>query len=389
MVELVYRKTMATNTVGEDSLQGIIHDTVSTLLEQTNQSGCDQKRRNYTHTLSQAAVQHMEHTKGDRDPAVRRHSRLLLALNPSTWTPGFSFKSTPRNSWSKVTWDDKIFGASDHVFVAAVCLNLVPIVVDTLAENPKSVSSSFCFGRPLTAAAFFGHVELFTDILQGGLKKEKDTGLTRWLAPWDLLFCAARQGHETIVRYMYSRGDIFPSDTWPWHDAIIAAGEGGHVDVLRFLLNQNPDFLTMDYQASKLLWAGAHSGHLDIVNFVLETGLADIDRPLHASKYAYLCEGTPLEAAVSHGYHDVVRRLIQAGAKPTNKNGFFAITYATIQGRIDIVAMLWDAGVGEVVMAKEYLKKSLMSQASETGSEGVIRILEERGLTRAEGTNTF
>ena len=155
------------------------------------------------------------------------------------------------------------------------------------------------------------------------------------------------------------------------------------MDVLRFLLTQITDFMSMDYEASKLLWAGAHNGHLDVVNFVLETGLADIDCPLRASEHASLCEGTALEAAVSHGYHDVVRRLIQVGAKPTNGNGFAAITDATIKGRIDIVAMLWDAGVGEVVMADESLKKSLMSQAAKAGSEGVIRILEERGLTRA------
>ena len=191
MVELVYRKTMATNTIGEDSLQGIIHDTVSTLLEQTNQSGCDQQRRNYTHILSQAAVQHMEYTGGVMNPRVRRHSRLSLSLNPSTWTPGFRLKSAPRKPWSKETWDDKIFGASDHVSVAAVCLNLVPIVIKSLAENPESVPSSFCFGRPLTAAAFFGHVELFTDILQGGLKEGKDTGF-RWLAPGSaFLRCSA------------------------------------------------------------------------------------------------------------------------------------------------------------------------------------------------------
>ena len=176
MVELVYRKTMATNTIEEDSLQCIIHDTVSTLLEQTNQSGCDQQRRNYTHTLSQAAVQHMKYKGGGLDPQVRRHSRLLLSLNPSTWTPGFRLKSAPRKPWSKETCDDEIFGASGHVFVAAVCLNLVPIVVESLAENPESVPSSFCFGRPLTAAAFFGHVKLFTDILQGGWKRERILG---------------------------------------------------------------------------------------------------------------------------------------------------------------------------------------------------------------------
>lgn len=154
MVELVYRKTMATNTIGEDSLQGIIHDTVSTLLEQTNQSECDQQRRNYARTLSQAAVQHMEFS--DYHIEIKRHTRLLFSLNPSTFTHGFRCKSMSAIYFNKRTWDDEFFGASDHVFVAAVCLNLVPIVIESLAASSEFELSSFCFGRPFHAAAYFG-----------------------------------------------------------------------------------------------------------------------------------------------------------------------------------------------------------------------------------------
>lgn len=375
MVELVYRKTMATNTIGEDSLQGIIHDTVSTLLEQTNQSECDQQRRNYTRTLSQAAVQHMEFSGVHVD--INRHTRLLASLNPSTFTPGFRCKSMSSRCSDKWTWDNEFFGASDHVFVAAVCLNLVPIVIESLAASSEFKLSSFCFGRPFHAAAYFGHVELFTEIFQGGLKKEKENDHRFW----NMLLDAARQGHETIVRYMYSREDVF-HDCRMWDYAIIAAAKGGHMNILRFLLTHFTDFMSLDYNVQLLLWAGVNNGHLDIVNLALETGLADINRPLRASEHTSIREGTVLQAAISHRYDDIVRRLIQVGAIQTNENGFGAILAATVKGRIDVVAMLWDAGVGEEVMADESCKRFLMSQASVSRSEGVIKMLEERGLTR-------
>lgn len=353
MVELVYRKTMATNTIGEDSLQGIIHDTVSTLLEQTNQSECDQQRRNYTRKFSQAAVQHMEFS--DYHIEIKRHTRLLFSLNPSTFTPGFRCKSMSAIYFNKRTWDDEFFGASDHVFVAAVCLNLVPIVIESLAASSEFELSSFCFGRPFHAAAYFGHVELFTEVFQGDLKKEKENGFGFTI--WNLLLDAARQGHEIIVRYMYSREDIFHHSCEMWDDAIIAAAKGGHMNVLRFLLTHFTDFMSLYYNVQTLLWAGVKNGHLDVVNLALETGLADINRPLRASEHTSIRVGTALQAAISHGYDDVMRRLIQAGAIQTNGNGFGAILAATVKGRIDIVAMLWDAGVGEEVMADDSRKR--------------------------------
>lgn len=196
--------------------------------------------------------------------------------------------------------------------------------------------------------------ELFTEILQGDLIKEKEND--HGYKFWDMLLDAARQGHETIVRYTYSREDVFCHNCWYWEDAIIAAAKGGHMNVLRFLLTHFTDFMSLN-NVQALLWAGVNKGHLAVVNLALETSLPDINRPLGVSDQASIRVGTVLRAAILHGYDDVVRRFIQAGAIQTYGEGFGGISAATVKGRINILAMLWDAGAREEVMVDESRKR--------------------------------
>lgn len=128
------------------------------------------------------------------------------------------------------------------------------------------------------------------------------------------------------------------------------------MNVLRFLLTHFTDFMSLN-NVQALLWAGVNNGHLAVVNLALETSLPDINRPLGVSDQASIRVGTVLRAAILHGYDDVVRRFIQAGAIQTYGEGIGGISAATVKGRINILAMLWDAGAREEVMVDESRKR--------------------------------
>ena len=137
---------------------------------------------------------------------------------------------------TKPSFSCPVWLGTDHVVIAAVCLNITPVVDAYISTHVNSHPNSYYFGHALAAAVAQGHLLMTERFLSHGLIRI-DYSMTHSLE------CAARAGHEQLVYLLLSLPDL----RWG-HDAIYGAAQGGHLALLTSLL-EVPRYLGTD------LWA--------------------------------------------------------------------------------------------------------------------------------------
>ena len=168
------------------------------------------------------------------------------------------------------------------------------------------IYSSYEPNGVLHYAADLGWGDLVTALLQ----KEAATTSILYLGygnentPSSALVAAAAQGHESIVRELFSKqADVNVS--FDRRYALESAAKNGFVSIVSLLLEQGAQVNACGLDGTALQQA-SYQGNLDIIKELLEHGA---DPELVDGSY-----GGPLQAAVIGGHDEVVKLLLDRGA---------------------------------------------------------------------------
>lgn len=121
---------------------------------------------------------------------------------------------------------------------------------------------------------------------------------------------------------------------------------------------------------SALFWA-SWRGNLDVLNILLEHGGGDIEQISRESG------NTPLTAAAYAGHVEVVKRLVQAGARvdKPDEEGDTALMQAAWNGHVEVVKVLLNAGAK---MGKKGKRgKGAVWYAGKAGKREVVKLMIE------------
>jgi ankyrin repeat protein len=225
------------------------------------------------------------------------------------------------------------------------------------------------------------------------------------------LMYAIHFGKSEAAKLLLEKGADFNAKAPNGHTALFEASAGGQVDVVKVLLKKGatvnfdvqPDSRGDDPGCTPLLLA-AENGQLEIVKLLLEKG-ADVNakssyNTIHncatpligATKvqadYDSLygpgghCdrEGTAVVTDRKHGYLEVVRALLDKGAKmdETDNFGHTALFYAANHGQLEVVKLLLEKGAGADVDGKNHNGTPLLF-AAQNGDVEIVKLLLGKG----------
>ncbi|KAH7007108.1 ankyrin repeat-containing domain protein [Ilyonectria destructans] len=153
-----------------------------------------------------------------------------------------------------------------------------------------------------------------------------------------LLFAAAGEGHEVIVRLLLERGAAIDYRDFEDKTLLTKAAEAGQYGVAKLLLDKGFYIDAQDGYGQTPLFKAAERGHEAIVQLLLMNG---------ASPHQHdNSDRSPLMAAAKGGYVTIVRMLLDHGAIPTwrDVHGQSAADVARMQLHQNIVQLLLDRG---------------------------------------------
>ncbi len=232
--------------------------------------------------------------------------------------------------------------------------------VAALLAAGANVNAQTTLPPPLHLAAAKGHLEVVTCLLAAGadLNKRSWNGSTA-------VEEAAFGGQSAMVEHLLAVGA---------HGSLLVSASRGEVEALTSALVTDPSraFLTDGHDRTLITFASAN-GQVAVVEFLLrlgvdpgsgtyhhhptalqvacERGQTAVVRVLLASRAnreasVYGIE-TPFLCAARHGHLEVVKLLLDAGVKTTERDhiGYAAIHYAAAAGDVELLALLLAHGI--------------------------------------------
>ncbi|WP_051621105.1 ankyrin repeat domain-containing protein [Paenibacillus sp. UNC451MF] len=275
-------------------------------------------------------------------------------------------------------WIASVVGDTEH---AAILIEDDP----SLVNKPNSIGK-----RPISYAAAYGHINLLKFLLQHGAEPNaSESGAEKGSALWSAvkgnheecaklllehgadpnagveaggnsLFIAMHEGHDTLVKLLYSYGAAGNLDS---------ACCLGRIDIVAELIKASPALVNSGGDYGPLCMAAGY-GHTDIVKMLIRSG-ADLNAPWDTNNFVgYAVDTGP----------EMVRLLLEAGADPNNAN-WQGITYlhkAAWMGNITYAQLLIDNGARLDVVDKEY-QSTPLGWAAKYGQMEMVRFLLEKG----------
>lgn len=174
------------------------------------------------------------------------------------------------------------------------------------------------------------------------------------------LFIAARRGHSSLVRLLYTYGAAMNLDS---------ACCLGRIDLAGEILQADPTLANIggDYGA---LCMAVGEGHTDLVRLLIRSG-ADLNAPWYANNYM----GYAMEKST-----ELVSLLLESGANPNNAN-WLGVTYlhkAAATGSVELARLFLDSGADCNAIDEEYGATPL-GWAAKYGKAELVRCLLDRG----------
>lgn len=162
---------------------------------------------------------------------------------------------------------------------------------------------------------------------------------------------AARSGHLETVKTLVAAGarvNPYGSDE---NSALLEAAENGHTKVVEFLLTKGAEVSAGTRFKGTPLLAAADMKHLKVMRVLVEHG-ADVNDAQSLHYFGARLEVAspvviPIEVAAEAGDVDLVRLMLDKGARITGKNnlGTLALMVAVRNGHTDMVDLLHERGV--------------------------------------------
>ncbi|RMJ17991.1 hypothetical protein CDV36_002318 [Fusarium kuroshium] len=234
------------------------------------------------------------------------------------------------------------------------------IVTLLLQYGASSVQPDKEKKTPLHLACRLGDLGVVTHLVRGALKsKESINPLNE--DDRTPLHIAASSGHSAIIEFLLDRGaDISAKDSEELRPIDLAAA-GGHLGVFEVLYsrsNLSPSTI------NALVKQSAEMGQLLIVQFLLEK-ISKID--------FWVMGQSPLTAAASKGYTEVVRLLLEEKADPgfSDDDGRTPLDLAASGGHTEAAIILLKAGADPNV-----LDERRWTPLHHAASRGLLRVAE-------------
>ena len=186
-------------------------------------------------------------------------------------------------------------------------------------------------------------------------------------------------GKNTIEALDFKKGNL-----------VDLAARNGNLNVLKYFLEEKGI-----KPRSNLIKSSVESGHLDVVKYLLGDEVVDKEGNVYKLKNgmkAYQIDGDAVSNAASKGNLDLVKYLVEKGAKI----GFDAVSSAAFNGDLDLLEYLLSKGaeIGDAVsiaaennnldLVKYLLSKGAeigdaVSNAAESGNLDLVEYLVEKG----------
>lgn len=213
-------------------------------------------------------------------------------------------------------------------------------VVWSLLERSHCADKENMMAQALLTASAKGYLHVVQTLLESGLDVN-----TKHHEGKNSLHQAARGGHARVVRLLLNRGAGYYDARFG--DPLYLAAQNGHEDVVQMLLDGGADIDTKGPEGCVLAQA-AKNGEMRMIRFFLEKGL-----DLHA----LYCRGprrrgdVALELAAGRGHEDTVRLLVGLGVDVNGdggKHGGTPMVRAMMNCHDDMVKTLLELGAKEV-----------------------------------------
>jgi ankyrin repeat protein len=277
---------------------------------------------------------------------------------------------------------DKMSAANgDNPLLVATCKGFTTIVTALLNAGANPNKESDEGDTPLCMAIFYNHLEVTKALLRGGAHVEQlSRGKT---SPLQL---AATHGDVSYVNALIKKGaDVdggSPQQQYQLQTPLIVAVVHGHLLVTRALIDAGCDVDKVDKLLMTPLYAATGEGHTAIVQLLLSAN-AKHDLPSDAS------QSMPLLLAAQHGFVNIMRALIQAGADVDTRNGdgVTPAYEATNNGHSAALGVLVLSGA-DMTIGQEQGLSPLFALPSEGGSslvDELVSILCHAGASVHKG----
>ncbi len=291
------------------------------------------------------------------DGSWRLHTRMLspARVSPPYFTTGFPYQK------------------DEYVSYAASCWAVMALLSALPETAPPHAIPEEHSGEPWVRTALFGTPQQLSALLGGGLDPNHQTE-----AGTTVLMMAAPDAEK--VRILLMRGADAKARARSGCDALtIAAAYRGTAAPLDELLHagaevQAPSGVHAPHSA--LLFASM-TGDVENVRLLLAHGA---DASATPSPQA----STPLAAAVTFGYADIVQVLIAAGAsaKITESTGINLLHWAAIANRASVIPHLIKAGVPLNASDENGYTPLMYAATIDFGDSEVVRALVTAGADR-------
>jgi ankyrin repeat protein len=255
----------------------------------------------------------------------------------------------------------------------------------------------------LIIASTYGQLEIVRYLLDQGLDLEgqnytEDTAL----------IAAAIHDQNTVAEYLIKRGAVMHYEPGKINDVFVIAGQNGNIGMMKIIiangyaadderlglallcaaqknqvksiefLIQNHADPNYNYQSEDPLYSASALGNLEAVKTLVENG-ASVDKEMN-----------PLEVSSEYGHKDIVAYLLQKGANvnkfhvikdgdTAGKTSGSALMAAVSKGYLDIVKLLIENGADLEYKAGNADDQTALTLAAKSGSRNIMEYLLDKG----------